>query len=177
MSNMAENGSGKSAWSSPSSESHEEFLELCALATTELLSAQERGRLEDHLRHCASCREMHAQYQTLVGAGIPVASVNPDGEYPVPSTSDWSIEAAEAALFARLDREQVKAGEANRRPELRFRTPQAVRPGWLKDRLIFEMSQTMLCGGKYGGSMLRASFLSLLSATPSTGLGFTKVWR
>jgi hypothetical protein len=108
MSNMAENGSGKSAWPSPSSESHEEFLELCALATTELLSAQERGRLEDHLRHCASCREMHAQYQSLVGAGIPVASVSPDGEYPVRSTPDWSIEAAEAALFARLDREQVK---------------------------------------------------------------------
>jgi hypothetical protein len=51
---------------------------------------------------------MHAQYQSLVGAGIPVASVSPDGEYPVRSTPDWSIEAAEAALFARLDREQVK---------------------------------------------------------------------
>ena len=105
---MAGNGSGKSAWPSPPSESHEEFLELCALATTELLSAQERGRLEDHLRHCASCREMHAQYQSLVGAGIPLASVSPDGEYAVPSTPDWSIEAAEAALFARLDRERVK---------------------------------------------------------------------
>lgn len=105
---MAENGSGKSAWPSPSSESHEEFLELGALATTELLSAQERGRLEDHLRHCASCREMHAQYQSLAGAGIPVASVSQDGEYPPGSTPDWSIEDAEAALFARLDGEQVK---------------------------------------------------------------------
>lgn len=105
---MAENGSGKSAWPSPSSEPHEEFLELCALATTELLSEHEHRRLEDHLRHCASCREMHAQYQSLVGAGIPVASVSPDGEYPVRSSPDWSIEDAEAALFARLDREQVK---------------------------------------------------------------------
>jgi hypothetical protein len=107
MSNMAENGSGKSARPSPSSESHEEFLELSALATTELLSAQERGRLEDHLGLCASCREMHAQYQSLVGAGIPIGSVSPDGEHPVRSTPDWSIEDAEAALFARLDREQV----------------------------------------------------------------------
>jgi hypothetical protein len=111
MSNMGENGSGKSAWPSIPSGSHDEFLELGALATTEPLSTQERRRLEDHLRDCSSCREICVQYRSLVDVGIPFASVIPEGKYPVRSAPDWSIEDPETALLAKLDREQARRAE------------------------------------------------------------------
>ena len=91
-------------------ESHDEFLELCALATTELLSAQERRRLEEHLRDCPTCREAFAQYLALVDTGIPAVGVGRHADHVVKSDPGWSLDEAEAALFARLDREEVQTG-------------------------------------------------------------------
>ena len=90
------------------SESHDEFLELCALATTELLSAQEHRRLEEHLRGCPTCREAFAQYQALVDTGIPAVSVERDADHVSRPAPGWSLDEAEAALFARLDREEAQ---------------------------------------------------------------------
>jgi hypothetical protein len=108
MSDVAENGSTGGARPLLPSESHDEFLELCALATTELLSAQERRRLEEHLRDCATCREAFAQYQALVDTGSPAVSVVRHADHVAKSGPGRSLDEAEAALFARLDREEAQ---------------------------------------------------------------------
>jgi hypothetical protein len=92
------------------SESHDDFLELCALSTAELLSGEEGRRLEEHLRACPFCREIQAQYQALVDAGIPIIAVGPQGELAARPVPDWSMYEAEAALFAQLDQEETLAG-------------------------------------------------------------------
>jgi hypothetical protein len=107
---MVENGhSGGGKSSLPPNESHDEFQELCALSTTGLLTADERARLEAHLRGCPSCREVQAQYKSLVDAGIPAAAI---GHIESSDLPDWQIDQAEAALFDRLNREQLDQGFA-----------------------------------------------------------------
>jgi hypothetical protein len=106
MSDVVENGPSRGAWPVEPGESHDEFFELCALSTTGLLSAPERRRLEEHLRHCLACREVHAQYQAMVDAGIPGAVLGGEGNQAQQPLSEWSVEAVEAKLFAQLDREE-----------------------------------------------------------------------
>jgi hypothetical protein len=88
----------RGAKSLPASESHDEFLELCATATTGSLSPQQRRKLREHLSLCESCREIMAQYQAIVDRVIP--GLAPDATEE--KSSGWSPEQAEAQLFARL---------------------------------------------------------------------------
>jgi hypothetical protein len=107
MNEMLENGSSGGAWPLPSSESHDEFLRLCALSTTESLSSEERSRLENHLSECAECREAAQQYQALIDEEIPAGCLSAN------SDSDWSLDEAEAALLARLElRDRAPEGAA-----------------------------------------------------------------
>jgi hypothetical protein len=106
MTDVIENGRSGGAWPLPPGESHDEFLELCALSTTGLLSVQERHRLEEHLLSCHTCRQLCAQYEALADAAIPSAIVDSGEEPGRRAASGWSVEDAEAALFARLDREE-----------------------------------------------------------------------
>ena len=103
MSDMVENGSSGGAGPLQPSESHDEFLELCALATSASLSAAERSRLAKHLSECADCRAIMAQYEALVDRVIPaMVPERSSADAPGPP-SNWSLEQAEATLFARLD--------------------------------------------------------------------------
>jgi hypothetical protein len=102
MSDMVDNGSSGGRPSLPPGEPHDEFLELCALATTDWLSAQERGRLEEHLARCPACREAMRQYAALVESGIPAGAVD---TAPARLGAARSLDEAEASLLARLDRE------------------------------------------------------------------------
>ena len=111
---MVENGSNWRDGALPPQESHPEFLALCALATSGSLNTLERLRLREHLSECASCRQAMAQYEAIAGK-IPPALAPSDVEavsvsaYP-PSTSDaWSLDDAEASLFARLDEEESRS--------------------------------------------------------------------
>ncbi len=100
---MVENGSNWQNGALPPEETHPEFLALCALATAGSLTAQEQVRLGEHLSRCAACRRIMAQYEAIAGKVVP-ALAPPDHE--AFSTSDlpsWSLEDAEASLFARLD--------------------------------------------------------------------------
>jgi hypothetical protein len=92
----------------PHIEPHDEFLELCALAASGQLTQEEQGRLREHLAVCASCREILAQYETVVDQGISAMAAKqaPDKLEPGPS---WSLKRAEAALFERIAREQQTA--------------------------------------------------------------------
>lgn len=108
MSDMVENGSGGGSRTLPPGESHDEYLELCALSATELLNDDERHRLNQHLRSCPSCREIRAQYGALIDAGIPSAVAGVEETPSAPFTADGSLDKAEAALFARLDHEDLR---------------------------------------------------------------------
>jgi len=100
MSDMLEHSASGGAAPLPPSESHDEFLELCATATTGSLNAGERRRLKEHLSQCESCREIMAQYEAVIGTVIPALAPDPMEEQRTPS--HWSLEQAEAALFARV---------------------------------------------------------------------------
>jgi hypothetical protein len=111
MSDLVENGGSGGSWPLQPGESHNEYFELCALSTTNLLSPQERRRLEEHLGECPECREVHAQYQAMVDVGLPSAIL--DREEASEPASEWSLEEAEAKLFARLEAQQdIQQAEA-----------------------------------------------------------------
>lgn len=114
MTDMVDNGSSGEAWPVSASESHDEFLELCALATTDLLTPDERSRLDAHLAECPACREAFQQYQALVDAGLPASAVGP----AEPESDDrWSVDESEAAFFARLEQEAERGPAEEERPE------------------------------------------------------------
>lgn len=92
----------------PPGESHDEYLEFSALSASELLSAEERRRLNQHLRNCPSCQETHAQYQALADLGIPAAVARLEGNSAAHSVTDTELDESEAALFARLGEESLQ---------------------------------------------------------------------
>ena len=100
MSDMLGGDASGGAISLPSSESHDEYLELCATATTGSLNAEERRRLSAHLAQCSSCREVMTQYDAIVGRVIPAWAPERAGEDELPA--GWRADEAERQLFARL---------------------------------------------------------------------------
>ena len=84
---------------------HDEFLELCALAASGQLTAEEHERLREHLAGCASCREAMAQYRAIVDHAIPAFNAK-ETPQKTDSESMWSLHGAEQALFDRIAREQ-----------------------------------------------------------------------
>jgi hypothetical protein len=85
--------------------SHEHFVELCALSTSETLTVEEWKELQEHLAGCAECRKIKRQYQAIVTHTIP--DLAPDSgpaeigkeHDPLPPVS------AEYALLQRLEAE------------------------------------------------------------------------
>ena len=83
---------------------HDEFLELCALATSGELTEEERKKLEAHLAICPWCRQAMKDYETAAsGAVRALASAFPAGG--MAADPSWSVEKAEAEFFERLNRE------------------------------------------------------------------------
>jgi len=98
---------------------HEEYLELCAAATAEELSADEDKKLKQHLAVCASCRRASREYEVAVQKAVP-ALADDVASNPEQSDKVWSIERAEAAFFERLGSDQSSYPAAQctvRRPE------------------------------------------------------------
>lgn len=91
-------------------ESHDEFLALCAVATSGSLSEEEQSRLRRHLAICPSCREAMREYKQVVETGVLLFAPEdfPAGLRPDPS---WSEKDAEAALLERLKRRAEKQEE------------------------------------------------------------------
>jgi hypothetical protein len=52
-------------------ESHDEFLELCVVATSDQLTEEEQKRLQEHVAVCPPCHEALQQYEAVVGQAIP----------------------------------------------------------------------------------------------------------
>jgi len=73
---MKKNGANPGTERRPQSDSHEEFLELCALFTSDSLTEDERNRLERHLHVCAVCSDTVKDYERIAGVVLP--TLGPD---------------------------------------------------------------------------------------------------
>lgn len=93
---------------------HEEFRELCALATSGELAPAEWERLNRHLAHCQACRRLFGDYTEVAGVALPaLAAAEPfglDGQNS-PDSQGWRIEDAEVALMVRLENERGRPGK------------------------------------------------------------------
>src|SRR5215471_13272508 len=104
---------------------HEEFLELCAAATAGELDQSERARLESHLKSCSGCRQAMREYEVAARRGIAALSQE-FGPHQEQTDGSFSLEEAEKAFFARLDREGRPVPPTNQRqpeaqkPDRRF---------------------------------------------------------
>jgi predicted nucleic acid-binding Zn-ribbon protein len=85
-------------------ERHEQFLELCALATSGSLSAEEKKKLQDHLAVCPACQEAMNDFEAVVDTAVPSLARELAGE-PAEEDTSFSIERAEQALRKRLTEE------------------------------------------------------------------------
>ncbi len=92
----------------PSPGAHEEFLELCALATSGNLSEAEHRKLQEHLSVCAECRETMKHFETVVDQAIPSLAPELAGETSEEDPS-FSQETAERSFFKRLSEEDKKS--------------------------------------------------------------------
>jgi hypothetical protein len=85
---------------------HEEFLELCALATSGSLHRDEAKKLREHLVLCSECREAVRDFYAVVDGLIPELKGD------IPLDPSFSQEKAEAAFEKRLaeERERERIG-------------------------------------------------------------------
>src|SRR6266849_8677682 len=87
--------------------SHQEFLELCALSIGGRLSSDEHSKLERHLAVCSACSDVLKDYQRMARLGL--SSVGPDF---MPDTALiaplGSTASAKRELFDRLRSEGVR---------------------------------------------------------------------
>jgi hypothetical protein len=102
-----DNASSQGVRTFVSAHSDDYFIELCALSTTDALTAEEWRQLELHLSICASCREIKAQYDAVIATTLPAMAAEHAllGDDPPPGS--WSAEEAEASLMARIERENI----------------------------------------------------------------------
>lgn len=96
---------------------HEQFVELCALATSGSLNETERKKLREHLATCSECREAVQDFVAVVDELIP--ELTPELKGNTPLNPFFSQEKAEAAFQKRLaaekEREQI-GGQAGTLP-------------------------------------------------------------
>lgn len=88
---------------------HSEFDELCALAATGELSADELERLREHLTYCDLCRKAIQEHTELRGQ-IAAALVLADDELAsgAAQTSEFDVEAGERRLMESLKKKSAR---------------------------------------------------------------------
>jgi anti-sigma factor RsiW len=101
---------------------HEKFKELCALAASRGLTADESAELKSHLEKCEGCREILAQYRALGTRGFAALAARHSEHH---DSQSWDKSDSWEKLLARLRDD---------------RTPSAIKPaqrasvsirGWL----------------------------------------------
>jgi anti-sigma factor RsiW len=113
---------------------HEEFRQLCALATSGCLTSEEQTRLKEHLASCAECRETAREYEKVTRIGVPSLALDfPTESSDVPFA--WSEERAYQDFLERLEnqnphRETPGALQATESPRSTIIRISATRP-WL----------------------------------------------
>jgi hypothetical protein len=97
-------------------DSHEKYLQLCAVSTANELSGEEERELEGHLAVCASCRQAKREFELALQAAVP-ALESDVASFSVDADPDWSVEKAEAAFFKRLKEDQRNPPAVGHLPE------------------------------------------------------------
>jgi hypothetical protein len=126
---------------------HQQFIELCALATAGPLNENEASQLQAHLEECPECSEALAEFRFVAVDGasllVPaeveggeVASVETSRCGPSVETHSWSQANAKRDLFARIAEE---AGVGGRVPR------SLVTLGW-KQKLQYSVALIILLG-------------------------------
>lgn len=85
-----------------SSEKHEYYRELCALATSGTLTDKEWVELHGHVRECADCRVALGQYREIARTGMALLMSEPPPEENCTASGSWSPEVAKKELLARI---------------------------------------------------------------------------
>src|SRR5580658_6459620 len=84
MNRMRNRGRGREAEAPSQPEPHDEFLELCALATSGDLTDEEQHALQAHVAQCPACRQALKEFEAAVNVGVPLLSsmlaATPTGE-------------------------------------------------------------------------------------------------
>src|SRR5277367_406467 len=101
---------------------HGRFREMCALAASGGLTADELTALKKHLEECEVCREMLSQYRVLGTQGLPMlAGSSPE----LQESHSWDDSASWKKLLARL--------RADEKPAVKITESAGTsRPGWLR---------------------------------------------
>jgi hypothetical protein len=80
---------------------HDEFLELCALATSDSLSEGESDKLHKHLSKCDACSSVLRDYQRITQEGMGTLAPEFAAE-SIRAVSSHSIESTKRKLFDRI---------------------------------------------------------------------------
>jgi hypothetical protein len=99
---------------------HDEWLELCALATANALAPSEREKLRRHLDACAHCRAACDEYRLVTREGMPLvadacADLEDSEDLPT-ELSGWDKVRSKRALFAKLD-QPIEAPQPTQTPQ------------------------------------------------------------
>jgi anti-sigma factor RsiW len=100
----------------PGAGPHEEFLELCAVATSGNLTEEEKKKLSEHLATCAECQKAAKEFQSVVDNAIPALAEELAPELTREDRkedSSFNQEAAEASFLRRLSKEKKRSPEAS----------------------------------------------------------------
>jgi hypothetical protein len=114
---------------------HQQFVELCALATAGPLPEDPAAQLQAHLEDCPECREAMAEFRFVAVEGasliVPIEARTEDRQFRLPAsqiTSDsWSPEVAKQKLLARIATEEEAGRERMTYPAI----PERMMPGLL----------------------------------------------
>jgi len=114
---MKKNGANPETERRQQSDSHEEFLELCALFASDSLTEDEHSRLERHLHVCAVCSDALKDYERIAGVVLP--TLGPD---LLPDLNSapllGSTESAKRKLLERARSENVYVAGLGDSPDL-----------------------------------------------------------
>src|SRR5438874_4900429 len=89
--------------------SHEQYFELCALATSGTLTENEWFCLQAHLAQCDGCRKQVQEYREIARTGMALlmpeeaadTNANPQAQR---NQASWTPESAKLELFGRIAR-------------------------------------------------------------------------
>ncbi len=143
---------------------HEQYEELCALATAGVLSAAEGDLLAAHLENCAECREALAQYEAVTREGMPILA----REFAVtPGGQGFS----ETPALQRLMR-AIEMDEARAKPPVSAAGSGGIRPrGWIRALAAASMVAAVGTGAYWAGARSANTRMRNISALSRSALG------
>jgi anti-sigma factor RsiW len=94
-------------------ETHDEFIELCAVSTSGELSEHEKRKLEAHLAGCAECRQALQEFEAAVDLGVPFLASKLSARPSFDSCEPFVLHPSNLEQTTALDRSASLTAEAN----------------------------------------------------------------